>query len=313
MFHLFKSTYLDIQGVAPPSGYRAIFTDVLTIKDISELNSSEKIVYYVPKFQFSKLVTEYIRELFQFATPELIVTIHNQVIARMRYQLAYLSHPNTRNTYIDCNLPQNSIKVFSEITKFRCLFSSEFKRHVGVEWLLCDYFNEGIYADEYQKRFKELLVDNVVCSVKEIKQEMLYKVSNLPKLFPKYDSVEDLFSKEMRVQFLFDPAIDNSTHLISRYNIEDIADLFYSFTKLYNRGYDKARFQEMSLLSLFLEKAYACLRSSNCDQLMQEEIRRDFSIIFPQHRFIHKINCLVIDWVYSMKREGHSDLSLLTL
>lgn len=314
MFKLFKNIYLDIQGVAPPAGHRVYFTDILSIHDISELKTTEPSIYYVPKFVFSKLVIEYFRELFQSATPELITRLHQTVIDRMRYQLAYLSDSQTRNTYIDCYLPKEKVYVLTEVAKYRGLFEGQFKRHIGIEWLMCDYFNNGIYADEYQKRFREIIIENVVMSVKEIKQEMLYKIGNLLKMFPhQYDTLEDLCYKELSIQFLFDPSLENPTHLMTRWKIDEIADTFYSFSKLHNRGYDKTKFQEMTLLSLFLDKAHACLSSGNCDTLMQEEIKRDFSLIFSQNRFIHKINCLTIDWVYQMKRENNPDLSLLSL
>jgi hypothetical protein len=314
VFQLFKNTYLDIQGVSPPSGYRVYFSDVLSIYDVARLTLEEPTIYYVPKFVFSKLVIEYLRELFQFATPEILSKIHRTVIDRMQFQLAYLLDNQTRNTYIDCYLPKESVYVLTEVAKYKGIFEGQFKRHIGIEWLMCDYFNQGIYTDEYQKKFREIIVENVVLSVKEIRQEMLYKVGNISKLFPyKYDSIEDLFSKELTIQFLFDPSLENPNHLMTRYKIDEIADVFYSFSKLYNRGYDKTKFQEMTLLSLFLDKAHACLSSGNCDNLMQEEIKRDFSIIFSQHRFIRKINCLTIDWIYQMKRENNPDLGLLSL
>lgn len=314
MFKLFKNTYLDIQGAAPPAGHRVYFTDILTIQDIAAFKTAEPAIYYVPKFVFSKLVIEYLRELFQAATPELITRLHQTVIDRMRFQLAYLSESQTRNTYIDCHLSKENIYVLTEVAKYRGLFEGQFKRHIGIEWLMCDYFNDGIYADEYQKRFREIIIENVVMSVKEIKQEMLYKVGNILKLFPyQYDTLEEMCSKELSIQFLFDPSLENPTHLMTRWKIDEIADTFYSFSKLHNRGYDKTKFQEMTLLSLFLDKAHACLSSGSCDSLMQEEIKRDFSLIFSQNRFIHKINCLAIDWIYQLKRENNPDLNLLSL
>lgn len=313
MFHLFKNTYLDIQGTSNPTGFKALSTDNFTIKDVAALKSNEKIIYSVPKFTFTKIVIEYIKELFPSAYPPLIMEIYGIVMARMTYQLAYLTDNQTRNTYIDCNLPSDSIKVLLEITKYKGLFEGDFKRHVGIEWLLCDYFNDGIYSDEFQKRFRELLVKNIVYSVQEIKHEMLYKVFNLPKMYLNYNNVEELFSKDIGVQFLFDPSLNNATHLMTRYKIEDIADLFHTFTKMYNKGYDKAKYQEMTLLSLFLLKAISCLKSGNCDAMMKEEIQRDFSIIFGHHRFMRKINCLLIDWIYQQKRQKNKELEVLIL
>jgi hypothetical protein len=313
VFHLFRNTYLDIQGASSPPGYKSQTADHFTINDVASLKSNDKIIYYVPKFTFTKVVIEYIKELFATANPFLVKEIHSIIMARMTYQLAYLTDNQTRNTYIDCNLPTDSVNVLIEITKYRGLFEGDFKRHIGIEWLLCDYFNQGIYSDEFQKRFRELLVKNIVYSVQEIKHEMLYKVFNLPKMYLNYDTVEELFSKDMGVQFLFDPNLNNSTHLMTRYKIEDIADLFHTFTKLYNKGYDKAKYQEMTLLSLFLHKANACLQNGSCDALMKEEIQRDFSIIFGHHRFMRKMNCLLIDWIYKQKREKNPDLELLSL
>lgn len=314
MFKIFKNTYLDIQGVAPPSGHRVYFTDILTVKDIAGFKSDEPSVYYVPKFTFSKIVIEYLRELFPCATPELLAKIHGTVIDRMRYQLAYLSDNQTRNTYIDCHLPYDNIYVLTEVAKYKGIFEGDFKRHIGIEWLLCDYFNVGVYTGEFQKRFTDILIELVVIYVKKIKKEMLYKVKDILTLFPhKYDTLEELFSKELSVQFLFDPNIEKSTHLMTRYKIEEIADTFHSFAKMYNKGYDKSKFQEMALLSLFLEKAHACISSGSCASLLQEEFKKDFSLIFPQDVFIQRINGLTIELIYKMKRENNPDLSLLSL
>ena len=312
MFHLYKNTYLDIQGATVASGFKSVTTDSFSINEIANLKNSDPTVYFVPKFNFSKIVIEYVKELFQSIPPYLLAKIYNMIMARFTYQLAYLTDNQTRNTYIDCNLPTESVRVLIEITKYKGLFEGDFKRHVGLEWLLCDYFNEGIYADEYQKRFKDLLIENVVCAVQDVKKEMLSKVNQLTQMYSQYDTLEEVFSKDLGVQFLFDPNLNNPTHLLTRYKLEDIADLFHTFTKLYTKGFDRAKYQEMTVLSMFLHKAHACIKTGNCDLLMKEEIQRDFSLVFNR-RYLRKLNCLLIDWIYEKKREKNPELEFLNL
>lgn len=312
MFHLYKNTYLDIQGATTPSGFKSVTTDSFTISDVSKLKNSDNIVYFVPKFNFSKIVIEYIKELFQSIPPYLVAQIYNIIMARFTYQLAYLTDNQTRNTYIDCNLPSDSVKILIEVTKYKGIFEGDFKRHVNIEWLLCDYFNDGIYADEYRKRFKDLLIENVVFAVQEVKKEMLAKVNHLTSMYSQYNTLEELFSKDLGVQFLFDPNLNNATHLLTRYKLENIADLFHTFAKLYSKGFDKAKYQEMTVLSMFLYKAHACIKTSDCDLLMKEEIQRDFSLVFDR-RYLRKINCLLIDWIYEKKREKNPELEFLNL
>lgn len=312
MFHLYKNTYLDIQGASTLSGFKSVTTDSLNIFEISELKNDVPMVYYVPKFNFSKIIIEYIKELFQSAPQDLIFEIYGIIMARFTYQLAYLTDNQTRNTYIDCKLPEHSVRILIEVTKYKGLFEGDFKRHISVEWLLCDYFNGGVYTDEYQKRFKDALIDNVVQVVQQVKKDMLSKVNDLTKMYSQYETVEELFSKDLGMQFLFDPNLNNPTHLLTRYKIENIADLFHTFSKLYGKSFDKAKYQEMTVLSMFLHKAYACIKTGDCDLIMKEEIQRDFSVVF-NHRQLKKINCLLIEWIYQKKREKSTDLELLSL
>lgn len=275
MLHLLNKSYIDVAGAVAKEGlitHPAKFTGAPFFLSIRE---HENICWHLSPADFCRAVVTFLREVYPDSPLEEIQKLYDLTIDRFRVQLALL-HQHDYSALFG----RDFLTMFEECKPQKILKGH--RNELGIEYLIANHFvykgffgqTEHPFKQTLKERLKKFFDEAKELTIKEIRQELIYKVDKLD-----YSAVSLLKNFDM-----------------SESHIEQLSEIFGKFYAKYAEGYS-AKYQELSTLHEFLNATREAEREGYLDFLMKDA-KRPYSILFCHHRYVNKVNLYLINYFY---------------
>lgn len=171
-----------------------------------------------------------------------------------------------------------------------------------LEILMADYFGNGEYKDLLIEKLRSFCRHSINMTLREMRAEFLYKLDSLPTRIT--DDPAFKFTKYY---------LSDDDHLIRDIDMRAVSGLMNTFYHLYREGYDAATADNVYLMSLFLNLLLDAEESGDYLKLLEDDVKRQFTVLFAHGKFAQKSNPYFIEYLYKLRRANSDDLKLFVL